>query len=97
MNDGIHGKIARVGLGFGTGRHTANIRYHRRNVSQCETRVQSANTRISRRKISTCQISESVYEPKDKEPLPFKIPKDSVMCQMIYKFVASEFMPKRDN
>ena len=22
--DGIHGKIAQVGLGFGTGRHTAN-------------------------------------------------------------------------
>ena len=22
--DGIHGKIARIGLGFGTGRHTAN-------------------------------------------------------------------------
>ena len=26
MKDGIHGKIAPVGTGFGTGRHTAHIR-----------------------------------------------------------------------
>jgi len=26
MKDGIHGKIAEVGKGFGTGRHTASIR-----------------------------------------------------------------------
>ena len=34
MKDGIHGKIAKVGRGFGTGRHTACIRYHRKNASE---------------------------------------------------------------
>jgi hypothetical protein len=30
MKDGIHGKIARVGVGFGTGRHTAKMRGRKR-------------------------------------------------------------------
>ena len=31
--DGIHGKIACVGQGFGTGRHTANLQRKRRQQS----------------------------------------------------------------
>jgi hypothetical protein len=39
--DGIHGKIARIGLGFGTGRHTAN----RHSSVEPEPRVKSAQAK----------------------------------------------------
>lgn len=32
-SNGIHGKVASVGVGFGTGRHTAAIRYRKRTTS----------------------------------------------------------------
>lgn len=32
-HDGIHGRIASVGRGFGTGRHTANAFYIKKNKS----------------------------------------------------------------
>jgi len=30
---GIHGKIGAVGIGFGTGRHTANVHNHTRKIT----------------------------------------------------------------
>ena len=32
--DGIHGKIGQVGIGFGTGRHTANVHNHTKKVTE---------------------------------------------------------------
>ena len=31
---GIHGVIGKVGIGFGTGRHTANVHNHKRHISE---------------------------------------------------------------
>jgi len=55
--DGIHGKIARIGLGFGTGRHTAN-----RHSSVPPVRSKSALARsVSPPARNDCAVSAHSY------------------------------------
>ena len=46
-SDGIHGQIAGVGIGFGTGRHTANLN-KRRNLEHTQSSDDEYNIQVKR-------------------------------------------------
>lgn len=91
--DGIHGRIAPVGKGFGTGRHTANAREkrsHDYNLKySARAREKSPHLSTSPRK-PTRPTSKTTVAKDPPEPLP--LPQDSAPpARMLLKIVQNEY------
>lgn len=71
-SNGIHGKVASVGVGFGTGRHTAAIRYRKRTRSAKTGQSSSRSPSPTSRRIFEKKKVSPYVAPKSLKRLNFE-------------------------